>query len=185
MSVRQGSEYGYVRWVSTGDRSWTVVAFPCFTVVKSFTSGYTLLLSFFLRLSSLSLHSSPSQFSSAFFMHLLMLLFTSLYFSDPSGSDLFFLSSLLLLHRSRISTVTLHFFFYWRCLPKISLAVSVTAVLKVVIIESMSLSSLFMMVRGANFPHIIALKVSNTLGYFSFSRSNLSLVCFCVLTLFR
>ena len=67
-------------------------------------------------------------------------------------------------------------FFFWRCLPRMSLAVSVTAVLKVVIIESMSLSSLFMMVRGANFPPIITWKVSNTLGSFSFSRSNLSLV---------
>ena len=57
-----------------------------------------------------------------------------------------------------------------------SLAVSVTAVLKVVIIESMSVSSLLMMVRGANLPPIIAWKVSNTLGSFSFSRSNLSLV---------
>ena len=69
-------------------------------------------------------------------------------------------------------------FFFWRCLPKISMAVSVTAVLKVVIIESMSVSSLLMMVRGANLPPIIAWKLSNTLGSFSFSRSNLSLVCF-------
>ena len=42
------------------------------------------------------------------FMHLLMLLFTSLYFSDPSGSNRFFLSSLLS-RRSRISAVTLFF----------------------------------------------------------------------------
>ena len=40
----------------------------------------------------------------------LMLLFTSLYFSDPSGSNRFFLSSLLLLHWSRISLVTQNFF---------------------------------------------------------------------------
>ena len=39
-----------------------------------------------------------------------MLLFTSLYFSDPSGSNLFFLSSLLLSHRSRISAVIQFFF---------------------------------------------------------------------------
>ena len=70
------------------ERSWTVVAFPCFTVVKSFTSWYALLLLFFLRFSSASLHCSPIQFSLAFFMHLLMLLFTSLYFSDPSSSNL-------------------------------------------------------------------------------------------------
>ena len=64
-----------------------------------------------------------------------MFLFFSLYFSDPSGSNFFFLSSLLLLQRSRIYAVT-QVFSFWRCLPRISLAVSVTAVLKVVIIES-------------------------------------------------
>ena len=94
-----------------------------------------LLLLFFLRFSSISLHCSPFQFSFAFFMHLLMLLFTSLYFSDPSGSNCFFLNSLLLSHRSRISVVTQDFFVWW-CLPRISLAVSVTAVLKVVTTES-------------------------------------------------
>ena len=66
-------------------QSWTVVAFPCFTVVKSFTSWYALLLFFFLRFSSISLHCSPIQFSLALYTHLLMLLFTSLHFSDPSG----------------------------------------------------------------------------------------------------
>ena len=63
-------------------------------------------------------------------------------------------------------------------MPKILRAVSVTAVLKVVIIEFMSVSSLLMMVRGANLPPVIAWEVSNTLGSFCFSRSNLSLVCF-------
>ena len=58
------------------------------------------------------------------------------------------------------------------------MAVSVTAVLKVVIIESMSVSSLLMMVRGENLLPIMARKVSNTFGSFSFPRSNLSLVCF-------
>ena len=76
-------------------------------------------------------------------------------------------------------------FYFWWCLPRISLAVSVTAVLKVVIIESMSVSSLLMKVRGANLPLIIAWKVSNTLGSFSFSRSNLSHVCFSLLVFFR
>ena len=41
------------------ERPWTVVAFPCFTVVKSFTSWYALLLLFFFRFSSISLHCSP------------------------------------------------------------------------------------------------------------------------------
>ena len=48
------------------ERSWTVVAFPCFTVVKSFTSWYALLLLFFLRFSSHSLPCSPIQFFSFF-----------------------------------------------------------------------------------------------------------------------
>ena len=91
------------------DRSWTLVAFPCFTVVKSFTSWYALLLLFFLRFSSILLQRSPIQFYLAFFMHLLML-FTSLYFSYPSASNLFFLSSLLSSHRSRISAVIQGFF---------------------------------------------------------------------------
>ena len=42
------------------ERSWTVVTFPCFTVVKSFTSSYALLLLFFFRFSSISLHCSLS-----------------------------------------------------------------------------------------------------------------------------
>ena len=88
------------------ERSWTVVAFPCFTVIKSFTSWYALLLLFFLRFSSISLHCSPIQFTFAFFMHLLMLLFTFLYFSDSSGSNRFFLSSLILSQRSRISAMS-------------------------------------------------------------------------------
>ena len=60
------------------ERPWTVVTFPCFTVVKSFTSWYALLPLFFLRFSSISLHSSPIQFS-LLFSYTLMLLFTSLY----------------------------------------------------------------------------------------------------------
>ena len=62
------------------------------------------------------------------------------------------------------------------------MVVSVIAVLKVMI---RSVSSLFMMLRGANFLPITAWKVSNTLGSFSFSRSDLSLVCFGLLILFR
>ena len=48
--------------------SWTVIAFPCFTVVKSFTSWYALLLLFFLRFSSVSLHCSPLHFSFALYV---------------------------------------------------------------------------------------------------------------------
>ena len=42
------------------ERSWTVVAFPCFTLVKSFTSWYAVLLLFFLRCCSISLHSAAT-----------------------------------------------------------------------------------------------------------------------------
>ena len=49
-------------------------------------------------------------------MYLLMLLFAALYFSDPSGSNLFFLSSLVLSHRSRISAVIQFFFSSDACL---------------------------------------------------------------------
>ena len=48
-------------------------------------------------------------------MHLLMLLFIFLYFSDPSGSNLFFLISLLLSHKSRISAVIQDFFLLTMC----------------------------------------------------------------------
>ena len=54
------------------ERSWAMVTFPRFTVVKSFTSWYVILLLFFLRLSSILLHSSPTKFSVAFFMHFLV-----------------------------------------------------------------------------------------------------------------
>ena len=74
--------------------SWTVATFPYFTVVKPLVSWYALLLLFFPRFSSISLHCSPIQFSLAFFVHLLMLLFTSLYFSVLSFWFKSFLSQL-------------------------------------------------------------------------------------------
>ena len=159
-----------------------VVAFSFFTGVKSFTSSYALVLLFFLRFSSISLHCSPTQFSSAFFMHLLMSLFTSLYFSDPSGSNLFFLNFLLLSRRSRISAVTQGLFF-WRCLPRISLVVSVTAVLCgnhrihfcVFIIHDGERSKLLAYHSLESIQHI---------WIFQPFRSNLSLVCFGSLILF-
>ena len=127
------------------------------------------------------------------------MLFTPLYFSDPSGSNILFLSSLLVSHRSRNSAVTQCFFIFLffyccfcfcflfvfrQCLPRISPAVSVTAVLQVVVIKSMSIVLLFMMEGGANFLLVIAWKVFNALGSFSFSRSNVSLECFGLLILF-
>ena len=98
------------------ERYRTVVAFFLFHSGKVFHELVRSLLLFFLGFSSVSLHCSLIQFSFAFFKHLFML-FTSLYFSDPSGSNRFFLSSLLLSHRSRISAVT-RIFFFWRCVPR-------------------------------------------------------------------
>ena len=156
------------------ERSWTVVAFPCFTVVKSFTSWYTLLLLFFLRFSSIWLHCSPIQFSLAFSCTSWCCCSLSCIFQILQAQIFSF--SVLSFRRTDQEFVqwSRFFFFFWRCLQRISLAVSVTAVLKMVIIESMSVSSLLMMVRGANLLPIIAWKVSNTLGSFSFSMSNLS-----------
>ena len=80
------------------DRSWTVVAFSCFTVSSLSRVGMPFYCCY-AQIFWISLHCSPVQFSFAFFMHLLMLLFTSLYVSDPSDSNLFFLSSFVLSKR--------------------------------------------------------------------------------------
>ena len=71
-----------------------------------------------------ALFFDPFLFS--FFMMFLISVFTLLYLSLPSVSPFLFFSSLLLSHRSRMSEVT-HGFFIRRCLPMLSLAVSVTA----------------------------------------------------------
>ena len=130
-------------------------------------------------------HCSPIQSSFAFFMPFLICRLTVLYSIVPSASFLFFFffNSLRLSHRSRISAVT-HGFLTGRCFPRISLAVSVTAALKVSVnvSKSMSLSS---MGRAANFPPIIAWKTSATCGSFSLSTSNLILACPCFLVLFK
>ena len=91
-----------------------------------------------------------------------------------SGSPLFFFRSCLWSHRSRISWVTQGFLFR-RCLPRRSAAVSVTALLKWVTMESRSASSSTSVARGANLPHIVAWKALITVGSFSFLRSNLIL----------
>ena len=120
------------------ERSWTEVAF-FFSLWSSLSrvgmpfyscssanfhqSSYTVLLSSFLL-----------PFSCTSWCH------CSLPCISQIPQVLFFLSSLLLSHRSRISAVTQFFFFLWWRLPSTLLAVSVTAVLKVVIIVSMSVS---------------------------------------------
>ena len=70
------------------ERSWIVVAFPCFTVVTSFTSWYALLLLFFLRFSSVSMHCSPIQFSFAFIYFPVFLRFSVLSFCRTDQLDI-------------------------------------------------------------------------------------------------
>ena len=77
------------------------------------------------------------------------------------------------------------FFFFWRCLPWVSLAVSVTALLKVVISESRSVYSFAHDGERCKLPASHSLEGFQHLGSFSFSRSNLSFVCFGLLILFR
>ena len=110
-------------------------------------------------------------------MHLLMLLFTSLYFSDPSGSNLFFFSSLLLSHRSRISAVIQGFFLLTM------FAKDLTGCFSHCCVEGDDhwiYVCIFVARDGERYkpPAYQSLEGSNTLGSLSFSRSNFSLMCF-------
>ena len=60
-----------------------------------------------------------------------------------------------------MSAVT-HGFFVRRCFPRISLAVSVTILLKVLVSKFTSVYLSSSMISGANFPPIIALNASAT-----------------------
>ena len=123
-------------------------------------------------------------FSFAFFKMFLISVFTFLYLSLPSMSPFCFFSSLLLSHRSRMSEIT-HGFFMRQCLPRISLAVSVTAMFIAVIIVSVSLFSFSSRMSGANFPPIFAWKAFATVGSFSFSTSYFIRVLVGFMILFR
>ena len=72
-----------------------------------------------------------------------------------------------------------------RSFPSITLAASVTAVLSVVIMVLMSMSSSLSPMSGANFHFIVAWKVQATSGSLNFSRSNLSLCWFSFISFFR
>ena len=76
-------------------------------------------------------------------------------------------------------------FFAGRCLPRMLLAVSITAVLKMLIKASISLSWFSRERSGANFPPIVARKISAMLGSLSFSRLNLILMLPWSFTLWR
>ena len=132
---------------------------PCFILVRSFTSWYVFLLLCFFRLFSISLHWSSIHVSLAFLMLFLITWLISLYCFAPSTSDFFFFNSQRLSHRSSMSVVT-QGFFGRRCLPRISLAVWVTAMLNVSIIVSITVFSALRSNSGANFPPILAWKAS-------------------------
>ena len=170
-------------WKALPRRSWILVAVPCFTVGKSFTSWYALLLLFVLILSSVSPHCSLIRFSFAFFRHLLMLLFIPLCFRHFRFESVLFQFSPFIARIKNICSDP--GFLLLTVLAKVITGCFSHCCLKVVIIELKTASSLFMMVRGANFPPIIGWKVSNKLRSFSLSRSNLSHVCFDSLILFR
>ena len=153
------------------DLSCMVVVLTCFSVVRSLTSWYAFFLSeacfYFL---ALTLYPS-------LFCHLHLCPDLSFNLSVVFGY--FCLASLFLqvsslVKRSRISVVTQGFLFR-RCLPRSSAAVSATALLKWVTMESRPASSSTSVARGANLPLIAAWKALITVGSFSFSRSNLIL----------
>ena len=76
--------------------------------------------------------------------------------------------------------------FLLRCsFPSISVAASATAVLEVVIMLSISMSSSLSPMSGANFPPIVARKLQAASGSLSYLRSKLSLGWFDFLAAFR
>ena len=118
-----------------------------------------------------------------------MLLFTSLYFSDPSGSNLLFFSSLLLWHRSRISAVIqffcLFFFFLLTMFAK-----DLTGCFSHCCVEGGNhwiCVCIFVAHDGERCkpPAYHSLEGFQHVGIFQLSRSNLSLVCFILLIFFR
>ena len=92
-------------------------------------------------------HCSAIQLSFALLISCLIFLLTSLYFAAPSGSHFLLFNSLLLSQRSRMSVVT-HGFFVRRCFPRISWAVSVTILLKVLVSKFTSVYLSSSMISG-------------------------------------
>ena len=120
-----------------------VLVCPCFVLVKVFTSCYAFLLLFFLMLSLTSWHCTSIHDPFAFFMLYLISLLTSLYFSATAAdSSLPFFSAFRSSHWFNVSFDP-RFFFFFTALgsPKMSLAVSVIAILKISISVTTSVSS--------------------------------------------
>ena len=128
-----------------------VVVLSCFVPVRSWTSLYDVLLLSFFRQSSLFWHHFPYPVFLCLFHAFLDFLFNCSVLCHRSLYLLLFLflSFLRLAQRSRMSVVT-QGFLTGRYLQRISLAVSVTAVLKVSVNISMSMSE-SRMESAANF----------------------------------
>lgn len=138
--------------------------FACLFCVRYLTIWNAPLLLFLLMSSSVSLHCYLIQFSVALLTPLFIALLISLYFAAHSVVLLSFFIHLRLSHMSSKSPVTQGFFF-WRYFPRILLTVSVTAVLELLVIVSTFSST---KQSEANFPPIVALNSSATLGLGTF-----------------
>ena len=118
--------------------SWTVVAFPCFTVWSLSRVGTVVLPHIFFNLTTLF---SYPVFFCLFHAPLDVVVHFLVFFrSFMFKSFLTHFSPYVVQIKNFCSNPG--FFFFRRCLPRISLAVSITAVLKVVITESMSVSEM-------------------------------------------
>ena len=135
----------------------------------------------FLRYLGIVLQSMSHLLFSCLFFNLLVGF--SVKFCTFSRILLFFIS-LCLSHSFSMLSVT-QGFFAGRCLPRMLLAVSVTAVLTLLIKASISVSWFSRARRGANYPPIVAWKISAMFGSLSFSRLNLNLMLPWFLTLLR
>ena len=110
----------------------------------------------------------------AFLVPFLACWLASLYSFAPLVVFFFCFSSLILSHSFSMLSVT-QGYSAGRCLSRMLLAVSVTAVLKLLIKASISVSWFSRVRSEANFPPIVAQKMSAMLGSMSFSRLNLIL----------
>ena len=133
------------------------------------------MLFYLCRFSSIPWHCSSVHVSFAFLVPFFKLPGWFLCKNFALSAVFFFcFSSLRLFHSFSMLSVN-QGFFAGRCLSWLLLAVSDTAVLKLLIKVSNSVSWLSRTRSGANFPPIVARKMSVVLGSLSFSRLNLIL----------
>ena len=141
----------------------------CLCIVKSLTIWYAFLVLFLARLLSMSAHFCLTHSSLASFMPFLIHVLVFQYSSRPSCSFFLFFNSLYLSHNSSSSFVTHSFILGW-FLPRTSVAVSVTAWLKVLTSSSRLSVVSSNHSNGANLPLMIAWKELHIIGSLSFSR---------------